>query len=122
MNIDRLRLLLIEDDEDDHILTKNLLSDISEGRFEIQWITEFDAGLHAIRKNDYDLCLLDYRLGRHDGLEFLRRARDAGCETPIILLAGQGDLEIDIEAMRAGAADYLVKGEINALSLERSIR
>src|SRR5207248_834058 len=54
--------------------------------------------------------------------EVLREARVAGCLRPIILLTGQGDGEVDIAAMKAGAADYLVKGQIDSQILERSIR
>src|SRR5207237_7264187 len=67
-------------------------------------------------------CLVDYRLGAQNGIDFLRAALEQGCQAPIILLTGQGEREIDLEAMKAGAADYLVKGGLNSGLLERSIR
>jgi len=70
----------------------------------------------------FDVCLLDYRLGAQTGLELLKDARGRGSKCPSILLTGQGAHEIDIEATLAGASDYLVKGDLNALKLERSIR
>ncbi|HEX2640043.1 MAG TPA: diguanylate cyclase, partial [Pyrinomonadaceae bacterium] len=70
----------------------------------------------------HDIYLVDYRLGERTGLELLRAAIRNGCTAPIILLTGQGDKEIDFQAMQAGAADYLVKGELTAPLLERAIR
>jgi len=119
---DRTKVLLIEDDEDDFILTRDLLFEIDESRFELEWATTYANGLEKILNSAYDICLLDYRLGSNTGLDLLREAKNSNCSIPIILLTGQGDHEIDIEAMKAGAADYLVKGELNAALLERSIR
>jgi diguanylate cyclase (GGDEF)-like protein/PAS domain S-box-containing protein len=115
-------LLLVEDDEDDYVLTRELLSDAKRTRFELEWISTFDDALTALANSTHDVCLIDYRLGEHDGLELLRHAREVGVTAPLILLTGQGTGDIDLQAMRAGAADYLVKGTIDAPLLERSIR
>jgi len=117
-----IRLLLVEDDEDDYVLTRDLLTDSRRTRFALDWVTSFDEALEAMAKGQHDVYLVDYRLGEHDGLEVLREARAAGCLRPIILLTGQGDGDVDIAAMQAGAADYLVKGQIDSQILERSIR
>jgi diguanylate cyclase (GGDEF)-like protein/PAS domain S-box-containing protein len=117
-----VRLLLVEDDEDDYVLTRALLSDARRTTFDLEWIASFDEALDALRNNTYDVCLIDYRLGEHDGLELLRHAQDLDVAAPIILLTGQGGGDVDLAAMRAGAADYLVKGQIDAPLLERSIR
>jgi diguanylate cyclase (GGDEF)-like protein/PAS domain S-box-containing protein len=122
-NEDRaVRLLLVEDDEDDYVLTRALLSDVKRTRFELEWSASFHDALRALAMRAHDVCLIDYRLGDHDGLELLRRAREAGVTAPMILLTGQDGGDIDLAAMRAGAADYLVKGQIDAPLLERSIR
>ena len=120
--MDRLRVLLVEDDEDDYVFTRDLLSEIDAGRFEIEWAQTYEQGLARVLRNHFDVCLLDFRLGARTGLDLLREARQGSGGAPIILMTGQGDQEIDIEAMRSGAADYLVKGEIDAALLERSIR
>src|SRR5918992_215576 len=91
-------------------------------RIELEWLTDYDDALKAIERQEHDVCLLEYRLGEHSGLELLREALERGHKGPIILLTGQGDREVDLEAMQAGAADYLVKGQIDAPLLERSIR
>jgi diguanylate cyclase (GGDEF)-like protein/PAS domain S-box-containing protein len=117
-----VRILLVEDDEDDFVLTRDLLGESRRTRFELDWVASFDDALGALTRNGHDVALIDYRLGEHDGLELLHHARDRGVTAPLILLTGQGDGDIDLAAMRAGAADYLVKGQIDAPLLERSIR
>ena len=117
-----VRALLIEDDEDDYIITRDVLDEIRGSRVELDWIARFDQALPAILRAEHDVYLLDYRLGASNGLDLLRQAIAQGCRAPIILLTGQDDHEIDVAAMEAGAADYLVKERFDALLLERSIR
>ena len=119
---DTLNVLLIEDDEDDYLITRSLLSKAQVIECELTWESTFDDGLEALLTEQYDACLVDYRLGAHTGLDLLEAAKENGCQTPVILLTGQGDLKIDIEAMEAGAADYLNKNQIDAPLLERSLR
>ena len=115
-----LKVLLVEDDEDDYVIIRDLLSEME--RFELEWLTDYDDALGAMEREEHDVCLLDYRLGKRSGLELLREALRRGYKVPIILLTGQGDREVDLKAMQAGAADYLIKGQIDAPLLERSIR
>lgn len=118
----QFRILLIEDDQDDYVMVKDMLSEIPSSRFAIDWVQTYDAGFEAICRGEHDVVLLDYRIAEHTGLDLLRQATARGCEAPIILLTGYGEYGTDIEAMRAGAADYLNKGLITAEGLERSIR
>ena len=122
MKQDVLRVLLIEDDEDDFILTSELLKEVKGTKYQVTWVSKYVDGLAAILDNDHDVCLIDYRLGESNGVELLSAAAANGCRLPMILLTGQGGKEIDIEATRAGAADYLVKGSIESSTLERAIR
>ena len=117
-----IRVLLIEDDEDDYILTRDRLAEVSGTRYDLDWVTEFDAALAAIGRREHDVYLLDYRLGGRSGLDLLRRAIDEGCKGPLILLTGQGDRAVDVQAMAVGAADFLVKAGMDGAMLERSIR
>ena len=116
------RILIIEDDEDDFFITKTLLRRARSLTADVTWKRSFDEGIEALVEEPFDVVLVDYRLGAHTGLDVLDVAHDAGVQAPIILLTGQGDLEVDIRAMERGAADYLVKGSIDELLLERSIR
>ena len=71
---------------------------------------------------NHDVFLIDYRLGSETGLDLIKFAQQKGVITPSILLTGQGDLKVDLDATRFGAADYLIKTELNGPMLERSIR
>ena len=117
-----IKVLLVEDDEDDFVITCDMLSEIEWTKFDVEWASDYDAAMEAITRNAHDVYLIDYRLGKRSGLELLREVIGNGCEGPFILLTGQGDHEVDLLAMEAGAADYLVKGQIGSSSLERSIR
>ncbi|HEY9601162.1 MAG TPA: response regulator [Allocoleopsis sp.] len=117
-----VRVLLVDDDEDDYILTRDLLDQSRETRFELDWIFQYNAALEVMGQNRHDVYLLDYRLGERNGLELLEQAIANGCRAPMILLTGRGDRAIDLEAMKAGAADYLDKSQLRAPLLERSMR
>lgn len=117
-----IKVLLIEDDEDDYILTKDLFSEMSLMNFTLYWEPDFEKGREKVLNKEYQIYLIDYRLGEKTGIELLREARSYGNTNPIILLTGQGDREVDLLAMREGAADYLVKGNIDSNSLSRSLR
>jgi len=117
-----VKILLIDDDDDDYIMTRDLLSEIEGTRYELQRAMTYDKGLELIDQKSHDVYLVDYRLGERTGLELLREAINNGCRAPIIMLTGQGDKEVDVQAMKAGSSDYLVKGQINAPLLDRSIR
>jgi len=117
-----IKVLLVEDDEDDVVITRKLLSRIEGTAYPIDSVATYEAGLEAILKDEHDICLLDYRLGARDGLDFLSEAVEKNCKIPMILLTGAGDRQVDLKAARAGASDYMVKGQITTALLERSIR
>jgi PAS domain S-box-containing protein len=122
MDTPLVKILLIEDDEDDYLLIGCLLAKIKGTRFELEWVADSKNAARALQHGNFDVCLLDYRLGPHNGLDLLREAIAMHCQAPIIMITGQQDREVDLEAMKSGAADYLVKGQIDAPILERSIR
>jgi response regulator RpfG family c-di-GMP phosphodiesterase/putative methionine-R-sulfoxide reductase with GAF domain len=122
MEKNRINVLLVEDDEDDYIITGALLSDIERVRYNLEWVATYEEALPIMTAGEHDICLVDYRLGAHNGLDLIREAIANGCNKPMILLTGQGGMEVDLEAMEMGVADYLVKGKIDSQLLERSIR
>ncbi len=119
---EQLRVLLAEDDEDDALLVRGMLKDISDLRFDVDWAPTYEAAEEQLCQNQHDLYLFDYRLGAQSGLDLLNLATNAGCTVPVIMLTGHAADGIDLEAVRAGASDYLVKGQFDALLLRRSIR
>ena len=122
MERNRIKILLVDDDEDDYVITRGLLSEIEGTEFDLEWVATFNGALDAIARRVHDVYLVDYGLGERTGLDLLREVVRGGCKGPIILLTGQGDHEVDVEAMKLGAADYLVKGQITPALLGRSIR
>ena len=122
MKQETIKVLLIEDDEDDYLLTSDLLGEVKDVRYDIQWVSKYDGALATLCSGDFDVCLIDYRLGPGNGIDLMREALANGCPIPMILLTGQGGKDIDNEATDAGAADYLVKGNVEAHVLERAIR
>ena len=122
LHAEKVRVLLIDDDEDDFIITRGFFWEISKTNYSVDWASTYEEGLAKVREGNYDIYLLDYLLGTSTGLDLLKEINAEGNRAPIILLTGQGDQPIDMEAMRMGAADFLVKGEINSKSLERAVR
>jgi two-component system, cell cycle sensor histidine kinase and response regulator CckA len=122
MNNSPIKVLLVDDDEDDYILTRDWFDEFQVAGSELEWVSSYAKAREAIAQNRHDIYLVDYRLGEGNGLELLSEAIANNCTAPIILLTGKGDREIDIEAMKAGAADYLEKSQLSAPLLERSIR
>ena len=119
---EKIRALLIDDDQGDFVFTKGLLSQITYPTIELDWVPTFEEGHDAMARGEYDIYLVDYFLEDRTGLDLLREAARHQLQAPVIMLTGRGSHDIDIEAMQAGAADYLVKGQIEAEDLERSIR
>ncbi len=119
-----IRVLLVDDDEGMCILLRHLLQHAKRA-FKVHWVPA-DAAREAIAVHDIDVCLLDDSLDKppgHTGLDLLSHARAIGLNVPIIMLTELADeQDVDLHAMAAGASDYLVKGQLNARLLERSIR
>src|ERR1700682_4754022 len=122
MKSEAIKVLLIDDDEDDYILTRELLSEVQLGEYVLDWASSYEEGLKVAGRLKHHVCLVDYRLGERSGVQLIREARASGLTTPMILLTGQGNHDVDVEAIEAGATDYLVKDETHSSRLERTIR
>jgi diguanylate cyclase (GGDEF)-like protein len=113
--MEKIKLLLVEDDEHFHNLLGALFAKINK-RSKIQYTLDWVADAAKIEDNafeDADAVLLDYKLGGETtGLDILKQAAEKGCRTPIIFLTGQGGREVFREARENGAAGYLIKQEI----------
>jgi signal transduction histidine kinase len=117
-----VRVLLVEDDDDDFLLTQELFAELPPGAYHLDRASHYEGALATLENCEHDLYLVDYRLGNRTGLELLQEALRQGCKAPMIMLTGQRDRELDLQAMQAGAADYLVKDRLDASALERSMR
>ncbi len=103
--MDTIKILLIEDDE----LTSDMISKYLEDcNFSIEAVFSAIEGLEKIKRNRYDLILLDINLPDFDGYEFLKSLRKK-ISTPVIILSGYSDTKSKILAFKYGASDYMVK-------------
>ncbi len=118
----RVHVLLIEDDLDDYILTRDLLADIPDQPYSLDRVPDYASGLDMLRQGKHAICLLDYRLGARNGLELLKEIRGEGFHPAIIMLTGQKDRALDLAAMEAGATDFLEKASLTVPVLERALR
>ncbi len=118
----RLKVLLVEDDEDDFLLTDEVLSEISEYQIDLTWIETYDLGLSYLTQGEADICLVDYRIGARTGLDFVEAAKVRKIQCPIILLTGVGHHDIDVAATEVGAADFMEKSALTPALVERSFR
>lgn len=84
-----IKVLLIDDDNDDYILTKDVFTQLPS-KYSLSWVNSFEKGLSAIRNKEFDVYLLDYQLGNGNGLQLLAEAINSGCREPIIMLTGKG--------------------------------
>jgi len=121
-NTEPIRVLLVEDDEDDYLITRDLLARQNLARFALDWCADYDTALSTIGEQRHDVYMIDYRLGEHTGLDLVRDGFVSRRQAPVIMLTGQTDYWIDLEATALGVTDFLLKQELNPLSLERSIR
>ena len=115
-------VLLVEDDEDDYLITRDMLLQQDRSRFHLHWRGDYESALDSMRRERHDVYIVDYRLGGRTGLELVREGFGSRSPAPVILLTGQSDASIDFEASAAGVTDFMLKQEINPYSLERTIR
>jgi signal transduction histidine kinase len=122
MNNHDVQVLLVEDDGDDALLIREWLTESEAARFTVEWVNTYQAALEALERSRHDVYLVDYRLGPHSGLDLVRAIIAQERPAPVILLTGVNSRTVDLEAMEAGAADYLPKAQLSMDMLERSIR
>jgi FixJ family two-component response regulator len=117
-----VRILLIDDDDDEATLTRSLLGRVEDIRYELDWVATYGEGLAAIADGGHDAYLIDHQLGGRTGIDLVREARSAGSLAALIMMTGQRDRTTDMAAMNAGATDFLMKGRTDAALLDRTLR
>lgn len=122
MNEDIIKVLLVSDHRLDFELIRELLDSIKCSLYKLHWISKHEEALESLQSSDYDIHLVDFHFEAENGLELIKKAISQRNKTPFILLTGQEDKEVDVEAMKIGVSDYLVKSDIDAFTLERTIR
>lgn len=117
-----IRVLMVDDSKEEYVLVREALRAIPDERYRVDWAEDGAAALNQLEVYPYEVCLIDYDLGKQTGVEVLRAAKARGFDLPFIMLSGQGSREIDLEAMQNGVMDYLSKDDLTSPLLERAIR
>ena len=117
-----MRVLLIEDNEDDAILIREMLAEKQDLGIELEWVDRLSRGLTGSVSGKIDLVLLDLSLPDSHGLETFDLVQGCAPDVPIVVLTGLDDEAIANQAVRRGAQDYLVKGRLDSYLLTRAVR
>ncbi len=117
-----LTILAIDDDPADQELLRRYLSEVISYKIDVSCLSGMEADFDERVRHPADVIFLDYLLGRDNGLDKLRLLRTLGIKTPVVMLTGQGDEQLVVELMRAGATDYLAKARMSLDTLERVVR
>jgi len=120
-HLTNIRVLVVDDDEDDWLLTKVLFSKIKDLSLTVDWTRSYDDAIKQIDKGVHDVYMIDYRLGAHTGMEILEHAHPERRRQPFILITGVLDSELEWRSVRLAASDYLVKGSFDEIALSRTI-
>ena len=118
-----LHVLVVDDDAEHAAMVGEVLrlTDTCRGAT-VDTAHAYDPAVRMLSGRSYDIAFIDYRLGARDGLTLLREIRANGVDTPVVVLTGHGAEEVAVDAMKAGAADYLSKTQLSVETLDRTVR
>ena len=117
---DILNILVVEDDEIDRMAVRRALKKAGV-QIQISEVESCQSAIATLKEQSFDCVFLDYRLPDGDALHLVKNVRAANLKVPLVVLTGQGDEQIAVDLMKAGASDYLSKGKISPDSLYRSL-
>ena len=116
-----IRLLIVDDDEDDSFILRRHLTAVDDYRFVVEWVDSFDDACERIFARQHDVYLIDYRLGEKTGIELLELVKPGQRSEPFIMMSGAGDRDLLAKSMRYEAADFIVKGSFDSEVLTKAI-
>lgn len=116
-----INILLIEDSLEDAIIIREMLRETSNVSFELEHVDRLKTGIESLFNDSFDVLLLDLNLPDSWGFDTFIRTYDQVPELPIVIMSGFDDEEVAVRAVREGAQDYLIKGQIDGRLLARSI-
>ena len=118
----RIRVLHVDDVEEEFILVCALLSDVKGIDFQLQWAPDIRTAMQTIQDKDFDVCIVDCYMGQDNGLDFIRDAMAQGIEIPFILMSGQKNPAITRQAMELGVRQFVDKNDITTSILLKAIQ
>jgi sigma-B regulation protein RsbU (phosphoserine phosphatase) len=121
MEIKTIKILLVEDNPDDVFLLHAALDRVTGTHFKLETTRTLAASVARLAAGDINIILLDLTLPDSSGLETFKSIKSHAREVPIIVLSGVDDETLAVNAVHAGAEDYLVKGRVNTQLITRAI-
>jgi DNA-binding NtrC family response regulator len=122
MESEEIKVLLIEDNPGDARLIREMLVDPARERYQFEYADRLSRGLEHLENGGVDVVLLDLSLPDSQGLDGFDRVQAKVPAVPVVVLTGFDDEALAVEAMRHGAQDYLVKGDVDSTVLNRAVR
>lgn len=119
---DTLHVLVIDDSEDDRELYRRTLNKCVGAEYQVTEAADGEEGLDRIDRESFDSVLLDYSMPGRNGMDILKDIRQHHPFTPVVMMTGQGNEAIAVNAMQAGAQNYIAKSSISPESLDHAIR
>ncbi len=116
-----LKILVVDDDDVDRMAVRRALKTAGV-EMALSEAVDCSSAIAELKNNTFDCIFLDYLLPDRDGLSLVEDLRQAKVSTPIIVLTGQGDEQIAVDLMKAGATDYLPKSKVSPDRLSRILR
>ncbi|MBW4561064.1 MAG: response regulator [Mojavia pulchra JT2-VF2] len=116
-----LNILVVDDDEVDRMAVRRALTKAGV-QMELSEVGGCNDAISTVRNTTFDCIFLDYRLPDQDGLTLIQKLRSSEIKVPIVVLTGQGDEQIAVELMKAGATDYLSKSKVSSETLAQVLR
>ncbi len=116
------KILIVDDNEGDKLLIESLLCQQSEQNFDVTWCRSISEAHDFLKDEDINAALVDYELGDGFGTELLTKHDSSSNTLPFIMMTGYNSVDVDKEALEAGAADFISKDEMTSVLLERTIR
>jgi CheY-like chemotaxis protein len=113
-----LKILIVDDDEVDRMAVRRSLKTAGI-KMEVVEAINCQEAIASLSHDDFDCVFLDYRLPDGDGLSLVQNIRSSGFKAALVVLTGQGDEQIAVEVMKAGASDYISKSKVSPESLAR---
>lgn len=117
-----IQVLLVEDNPGDVQLVTGMLAEAEEERFSLKRVSHLGTALSRLYAEDISVVLLDLMLPDGDGINTVERVTAAAPEVPIVVLTGIDNDQMAIQAVQAGAQDYIVKGQVSGRVLARSMQ
>jgi len=115
-------ILLVEDNPGDRRLIWEMLAETTAMTFNVQYVDRLQAAMEYLDQNIIEVILLDLGLPDSQGLGTLKQVYAQAGNTPIVVLTGLNDETVGVAAVSEGAQDYLIKGQVDAQLLRRTIR